>query len=88
MNYRLYLLLPCLAFGFAGCQNNDSQTETASRPNVVVFLVDDMGVMDTSLPFLTDENGQAKKYPLNEYYRTPSMERWRLRVFGLISFTP
>ena len=75
MNYRLYLLLPCLAFGFAGCQNNDSQTETASRPNVVVFLVDDMGVMDTSLPFLTDENGQAKKYPLNEYYRTPSMER-------------
>ncbi|MGN6543687.1 MAG: sulfatase [Aureliella sp.] len=46
-----------------------------SRPNVVVFLVDDMGVMDTSVPFLTDASGQPKRYPLNEYYRTPNMER-------------
>lgn len=46
-----------------------------AQPNVVVFLVDDMGVMDTSLPFLTDEAGQPKRYPLNDYYRTPSMER-------------
>ena len=45
------------------------------RPNIVVFLVDDMGVMDTSLPFLTDANGQPKRYPLNNYYRTPNMER-------------
>lgn len=45
------------------------------RPNVVVFLVDDMGVMDTSVPFLTDDSGHPKRYPLNEYYRTPSMER-------------
>ena len=45
------------------------------RPNIVVFLVDDMGVMDTSLPFLTDANGQPKRYPLNDYYRTPNMER-------------
>ena len=29
-----------------------------NSPNVVVFLVDDMGVMDTSVPFLTDEKGQ------------------------------
>lgn len=47
----------------------------ADRPNVVVFLIDDMGVMDTSVPFLTDQNGQAKRYPLNDYYRTPGMER-------------
>ncbi len=45
------------------------------RPNIVVFLVDDMGVMDTSVPFLTDEGGKPKRYPLNEYYRTPNMER-------------
>jgi arylsulfatase A-like enzyme len=45
------------------------------RPNIVVFLVDDMGVMDTSVPFLTDENGEAKRYPLNDFYRTPSMQR-------------
>ena len=23
-------------------------------PNIMVFLIDDMGVMDTSVPFLTD----------------------------------
>lgn len=45
------------------------------RPNIVVFLVDDMGLMDTSVPFLTDERGDAVKQPLNEWYRTPHMER-------------
>ncbi len=44
-------------------------------PNVIVFLVDDMGIMDTSLPFLTDENGNVKRFPLNDFYRTPNMER-------------
>lgn len=47
----------------------------AERPNIMVFLVDDMGVMDTSVPFLTDEKGEPKRYPLNDYYRTPNMER-------------
>jgi arylsulfatase A-like enzyme len=44
-------------------------------PNIVIFLVDDMGVMDTSVPFLTDEAGRPKRYPLNDFHRTPSMER-------------
>ncbi|MGC8988881.1 MAG: sulfatase-like hydrolase/transferase, partial [Verrucomicrobiia bacterium] len=44
-------------------------------PNIVVFLVDDMGVMDTSVPFLTDDSGRPKRYPLNDFYRTPNMER-------------
>lgn len=47
----------------------------ADQPNIMVFLVDDMGMMDTSVPFLTDETGKPKRYPLNEYYRTPGMER-------------
>lgn len=47
----------------------------AKQPNIIVFLIDDMGVMDTSLPFLTDKSGEPKRYPLNDYYRTPSMER-------------
>ncbi len=47
----------------------------ADQPNIMVFLVDDMGVMDTSLPFLTDKGGKPKVYPLNEFYRTPNMER-------------
>jgi len=45
------------------------------KPNIMVFLVDDMGVMDTSVPFLTDDAGQPERHPLNDYYRTPSMER-------------
>ncbi|MEM7560875.1 MAG: sulfatase-like hydrolase/transferase, partial [Planctomycetota bacterium] len=47
----------------------------ADRPNILVFLIDDMGVMDTSVPFLMDDSGAPKRYPLNDYYRTPSMER-------------
>lgn len=45
------------------------------RPNVVIFLVDDMGLMDTSLPFLTDKSGNPIRYPLNDWYQTPNMER-------------
>ena len=52
-----------------------SFAQSAERPNVMVFLVDDMGVMDTSVAFLTDENGKPKRYPLNDFYRTPGMER-------------
>ena len=44
-------------------------------PNIVVVLIDDMGVMDTSVPFLTDADGQPKRYPLNDFYHTPSLER-------------
>ena len=46
-----------------------------SRPNVVLFVVDDMGVMDTSVPFLTDQQGSPVRYPLNRFYRTPNMEK-------------
>ena len=52
-----------------------SETKLPAKPNIVVFLVDDMGVMDTSVPFLTDAKGQPKRYPLNDYYRTPNMGR-------------
>ncbi len=53
----------------------DAAETDPARPNIIVFLVDDMGVMDTSVPFLTDETGKPKRYPLNDYYRTPSMQR-------------
>lgn len=45
------------------------------RPNIVVFLVDDMGVMDTSVPFMTDKSGKPQKHPFNNFYKTPAMER-------------
>ena len=41
----------------------------------MVFLVDDMGLMDTSVPMLTDENGEPEAHLLNDWYRTPNMER-------------
>ncbi|MBT6380265.1 MAG: sulfatase-like hydrolase/transferase, partial [Opitutales bacterium] len=47
----------------------------SEQPNIIVFLVDDMGVMDTSVPFLTDKNGKPERHPLNDWYRTPNMER-------------
>lgn len=56
------------------------------RPNIVVFLVDDMGVMDTSVPFLTDTAGRPQRYPLNDYYRTPSMERLAARGIRFNNF--
>ena len=48
---------------------------TREKPNVVLFVVDDMGPMDTSVPFLTDTNGVPVRYPLNHRYHTPNMER-------------
>ena len=55
-------------------------------PNIVVFLVDDMGVMDTSLPFLTDATGKPKRYPLNDFYRTPNMVRLAKRGIRFNNF--
>jgi len=46
-----------------------------NRPHIILFLVDDMGVMDTSVPFLTDAEGQVQIHPLNNWYHTPNMER-------------
>ena len=47
----------------------------APKPNVILFLVDDMGLMDTSVPMLADKNGKPERHPLNDWYRTPNMER-------------
>ena len=58
----------------------------SARPNIVVFLVDDMGVMDTSVSFLTDEVGKPKRYPLNDFYRTPNMERLAARGIRFNNF--
>lgn len=39
------------------------------RPNIILFMVDDMGWQDTSLPFWT------QRTRLNSIYETPNMER-------------
>ncbi|MDP3072594.1 MAG: sulfatase [Opitutaceae bacterium] len=55
-------------------------------PNIVIFLVDDMGIMDTSVPFLTDAAGKPERYPLNDFYRTPNMERLAARGIRFNNF--
>ncbi|MDG1355919.1 MAG: sulfatase-like hydrolase/transferase, partial [Opitutales bacterium] len=47
----------------------------SNKPNIILFLVDDMGLMDTSVPMLVDKEGKPQKHHLNEFYRTPNMER-------------
>lgn len=64
-----------LAAILSGILSPGSLLLASDAPNIVIFLVDDMGVMDTSVPFLTDAEGKPKRYPLNDFYRTPSMER-------------
>ena len=39
------------------CSACFSVVNAQDRPNIVVFIVDDMGLMDTSVPFVTDHHG-------------------------------
>lgn len=63
MNKKSILSLAVLSASALAAQTTDT------RPNIIYFLVDDMGWQDTSLPFWTE------KTPLNERYHTPNMER-------------
>lgn len=46
-----------------------SQPAKQNHPNIIVFMVDDMGWMDTSVPFYDS------LMPLNRRYYTPNMQR-------------
>lgn len=66
------LLAAMAAFATATLFAQSAPTKNAQsppKPNVIVFLVDDMGWQDTSLPFWKE------KTPQNRMYHTPSMER-------------
>ncbi|MDN5202295.1 sulfatase [Fulvivirgaceae bacterium BMA10] len=61
INILLILLIALMTFS---CGEKEEQ-----KPNIIVFLVDDMGWQDTSVPFWTSRT------PFNDRYKTPGMER-------------
>lgn len=69
MKNKLIFLLTFVVF------ISTSSIQEFPKPNIIIFLVDDMGLMDTSVPFLVDKNQKPVKYPLNNWYKTPNMER-------------
>jgi arylsulfatase A-like enzyme len=75
----LQTCIQCLLLAWGFCSPLPAANTQTTKPNIVIFLIDDMGIMDTSVPFLTDSSGNPQRYPLNEYYRTPNMERLAAR---------
>ncbi|WP_321516628.1 sulfatase [Marinifilum fragile] len=59
-------LISCTGVLLSGACTSTSKTE--SSPNIILFLVDDMGWTDTSVPF-----GKTAT-PNNKYQKTPNME--------------
>lgn len=67
-NRHLYLLISFL--GFALIMNGCAKSQKGEKkPNIIVFLVDDLGWNDTSLELM----GESTKY--NERYHTPNLEK-------------
>jgi len=65
-NMKPYFKLLIIAFVVA---NPGSSVAADARPNILFFLVDDMGWQDTSVPF------HSHSTQLNRDYRTPNMEK-------------
>jgi arylsulfatase A-like enzyme len=68
MKKVISVLLGCF-LAFTVGANSHGQSKVAGKPNIIVFLVDDMGWQDTSVPFYSEET------PFNKRYHTPNMER-------------
>lgn len=66
-------LLPCLvatvAVGPAYAQTKSGESHKSEHPNIILFMADDLGWQDTSVPFGTERTR------LNDIYETPNMER-------------
>ena len=74
------LLLPAVMTGMAaaalpaeGASQVTALKVSAEHPNIILFLVDDMGWQETSVPFYSEPTA------LNRRYRTPNMERMARR---------
>lgn len=70
MNRPFFIGAGLLAAGLAtGECSGVRETPGHERPNILLFLVDDMGWQDTSVPF------HSERTPFNDLYQTPNMER-------------
>ncbi|MCK5705344.1 MAG: sulfatase-like hydrolase/transferase, partial [Cyclobacteriaceae bacterium] len=56
-----------LILGLFSCKHQTD--DTSQKPNIILFLVDDMGWQDTSVPFYHERT------PFNDTYHTPNMEK-------------
>jgi len=68
-NAFIFSIGKCLIFLFLLVSFSKSTFAQKQKPNIIVFLVDDMGWEDTSVPFWT----QVTEW--NKLYHTPNMER-------------
>lgn len=66
---RAFTLLIAVAFAGLWASCLAAATKPSDRPNIIVFLVDDMGWQDTSVAFHTSRT------PANDRFHTPHMER-------------
>ena len=69
MNKSLAFAAASLAVTATAAAAPNDNAGSARRPNIILFLVDDMGWQDTSLPFWTERT------QYNKVYETPNMER-------------
>src|SRR5210317_1117276 len=58
----------CIILMLIICWLNGTSQANLNKPNIVFFLVDDMGWQDTSVPF------HSEITELNKRYHTPNME--------------
>ncbi len=68
MDRLFFLVVFSVSILFSSCMGKNEEA-TQSSPNIIFFLVDDMGWQDTSLPFWKE------KTPLNQKFHTPNMEK-------------
>lgn len=66
--YRLSFIF-FLIIGCSSLKQKETADSTFSAPNILLFVVDDMGWQDTSVPFDNDTTD------FNRAYHTPNMER-------------
>lgn len=69
MNKQLLFQMMLTSVTAFAAQDTLGVNKLNKRPNIILFMVDDMGWQDTSLPFWT------QKTHYNEVYETPNMER-------------